>query len=222
MNSEKPVCVLFDMDGVLLDTEPLYSKAIHAVTSRFGHEFTWALKEKIMGRGRMAAARFLVETLALPLTPETFLEERDGVLMDLLAKAQEIPGAEAFTRRLHGQGVKMAVATSSESGIFEHKTGLHRAWFSIFSAVVCGDDPRLTAAKPSPDIFLVAARELGVQPAQCLVVEDSPAGVQAARAAGMKVIAMPDPNLDPSLVAGADHIISGYEAFPLELLGLRG
>jgi pseudouridine 5'-phosphatase len=221
MNSENPTCVLFDMDGVLLDTEPLYSQAIHSVTTRFGHDFTWALKEKIMGRGRMAAARFLVETLQIPLTPEAFLAERDVVLMDLLAVAKEIPGAEAFTRLLHARGVKMAVATSSESGIFEHKTGLHREWFSIFSAVVCGDDPRLTAAKPSPDIFLVAARELGVKPDHCLVVEDSPAGVQAARAAGMRVIAMPDPNLDPSLVAMADCVIRGFHEFPMECLEPR-
>jgi pseudouridine 5'-phosphatase len=210
--------ILFDMDGVLLDTEPLYTKSIQAVTSRFGKTFDWGLKEQIMGRGRLAAAAFLVDALALPLDAETFLVERDVVLMDLLAEAVEIPGAEAFTRGLHQRGLKLAVATSSERRLFHHKTQHHQDWFSIFSAVVCGDDPRLTHTKPAPDIFLIAARELGAEPACCLVFEDSPAGIQAALAAGMRVVALPDPNLDPALLAGAHHIIRGYHEFPQELL----
>ena len=218
MSFEPITHVLFDMDGVLLDTEPLYTKAIHAVTSRYGHAFGWGLKEQIMGRGRVAAARFLVETLKLPLSPEAFLEARDAVLLDMLAKAAEIPGAEAFTRSLHARGLTLAVATSSERRIFSLKTGLHQNWFTTtFSAVVCGDDPRIAHAKPAPDIFLLAARMLKADPAHCLVVEDSPAGIAAAKAAGMRVVAMPDPNLDRAHLAQADWVIEGYHAFPMGL-----
>lgn len=212
--------VLFDMDGVLLDTEPLYTQAIQEVAARFGKTFDWSLKEQIMGRGRVAAAEFLVKALELPLDAASFLVERDAVLLHHLAEAPEVAGAEAFTRRLHASGLKLAVATSSERRLFELKTRLHRDWFSIFSVVVCGDDPRLARTKPSPDIFLLAAREMGAEPARCLVFEDSPAGVEAALAAGMRVVALPDPNLSPGLMAKAHHLIPGYHAFPFELLGL--
>jgi len=220
MTSEPITHVLFDMDGVLLDTEPLYSRAIQEVAGRFGKTFDWSLKEQIMGRGRLAAATFLIQALELPLDVPTYLAERDAVLLDYLAHAPEITGAEAFTRHLHARGLTLAVATSSTRGLYQLKTQDHRAWFSIFSAVVCGDDPRLTHTKPAPDIFLLAARELGVDPSCCLVLEDSPAGVQAALAAGMRVVALPDPNLNPDLMAGAHHVITGYHDFPLSLLGL--
>jgi len=211
--------VLFDMDGVLLDTEPLYTRAIQAVASRYGKTFDWNLKEQIMGRGRMAAAKFLVSTLELPLDPLAYLAERDALLLGYLTKASEIPGAEALTRDLHARGLTLAVASSSERRLFDLKTCQHKAWLEIFSAVVCGDDPRVGRTKPAPDIFLVAAEELQAPPANCLVIEDSPAGVEAALAAGMRVVALPDPNLDVARLAGALRIIRGYEEFPMDLLG---
>jgi len=220
MKPEPITHVLFDMDGILLDTEPLYSRAIQEVASRYGKTFDWNMKEQIMGRGRLAAANFLVAALGLPLDAQAYLVERDAILLHHLAEAPEIAGAEAFTRKLLALGLKLAVATSSTRGLFELKTQLHGAWFSIFSAVVCGDDPRLTQTKPAPDIFLLAARELGADPSQCLVFEDSPAGVKAALAAGMRVVAMPDPNLNPELMAGACQVITGYAEFPMSLLGL--
>src|SRR4029078_5369692 len=98
---------------------------------------------------------------------------------------------------------------SSERKLFELKTSPH-AFFELFDAVVCGDDPRGTAKKPSPDIFLVAARDLRATPAHCVVFEDSPAGVQAPLAAGMRVVAMPDPELGEGPCAGAHRIVTGW------------
>jgi pseudouridine-5'-monophosphatase len=104
----------------------------------------------------------------------------------------------------------MAVATSTATKLLDPKLDSHRAWFSIFSAIVCGDDPRVLAGKPAPDIFLVAASELGADPESCVVFEDSPAGVVAALAAGMQVVALPDPHMDPSRYAGAHFVASGF------------
>jgi pseudouridine-5'-monophosphatase len=196
--------VLFDLDGVLLDTERLYTVATQSVVARFGKTFTWAIKRDAMGRDAKVSARIILERLDVPLSPEAFLIERNAVLTGLFADCQAMVGAEAFVRQLRAEGVPMAVATSSDRDFYAMKVRPH-PWFELFDAVVCGDDPRVSAKKPAPDIFLVAARELGVEPGRCLVFEDSLAGVEAARAAGMRVVAIPDP------AAGAEHYTSAHQ-----------
>ena len=133
-----------------------------------------------------------------------------------------MPGAERFTRAIAALGVTQAIATSSESGHFRIKSSSHRDWFEIFSVAVTGDDPRVGSGKPAPDIFLVAAEAAGAAAEQCLVVEDSPAGVQAARAAGMRVVAMPDAAMDRRRYDGADLIVAGFDALSIEDLPLAG
>lgn len=210
---------LFDLDGVLLDTEGLYTEATQAVVGRYGKTYDWSIKRHTMGRDARFSARFLLDALGVPLTPDEFLAERRPILESLLASSPSRRGAEAFVRALAARGVPMAVATSSERALFELKTRRH-AWFSLFDAVVCGDDPRVTARKPAPDIFLVAARELGAAPATCLVFEDSPAGIEAALAAGMRVIALPDPELGAEHCSGAHRIVDGWHSVSPSELGV--
>jgi len=121
---------------------------------------------------------------------------------------------------LAARRVAQAVATSSSRPLFELKTRRHREWFRTFDVIVCGDDPRCVRGKPAPDIFLVAAAELGARPAACVVVEDSPAGVAAGRAAGMQVVAVPDPAMDRTRFAEADLVVDSLaDLSPALLLG---
>jgi pseudouridine-5'-monophosphatase len=210
---------IFDLDGVLLDTEPLYTKAIAEVAARFGKVYDWSIKRECIGRGTLDAARIIVDALALPLSPEALVHERDLLLVDLFARAPAIPGAEAFTRRLSARGVPLAIATSTETALYTVKAAPHRAWLAMFGARVCGDDPRVGRSKPAPDIFLAAAEDLCAPPESCIVFEDSPFGVEAALAAGMQVIAMPDPAMDRARYTGAAAIVSGFSELTLESLG---
>ncbi|PBP41201.1 HAD family hydrolase, partial [Pseudomonas syringae] len=114
----------------------------------------------------------------------------------------------------------IAVGTSSSVHYFEAKTTLHRAWFELFDTVVTADDPEVGAAKPAPDIFLVAARRLGVSPADCLVFEDSPFGVTAAKAAGMYAVAVPDSHMPVEQYEHADLLLGSLADFPLKAWGL--
>jgi pseudouridine-5'-monophosphatase len=201
--------VIFDLDGVLLDTEKLYTQATQAVVGEFGKTFDWSLKSRMMGRHELEAAALLVQTLELPISAQEYLERQRPIAEALFRSATEVPGAEAFVATLGARGHRLAVGTSSTLRLYQLKTA-HLGWFSAFAAVVSGDHPEVRELKPAPDIFLAAARAIGGEPARCLVVEDSPAGVLAARAAGMSVVAIPDAALDTSRFEAADLIVRSY------------
>jgi pseudouridine-5'-monophosphatase len=214
----RPHCAIFDLDGVLLDTEPLYTQATAQVAARYGKIYDWSVKRDCIGRGTLEAAHIIVEALGLPLSPQALVHERDCLLIELVARAPAVAGAEAFTRALADRGVPLAIATSTEAPLFAIKAARHREWLAIFGAAVCGDDPRVARPKPAPDIFLAAARDLGAPPETCLVFEDSPFGVEAARAAGMQVIALPDPAMDRARYARADAVVAGFAELTTDLL----
>lgn len=212
--------VLFDLDGVLLDSEPLYTEATQAVVGRFGKVFDWSVKAEIIGRSSLEGARHTIDALSLPLSPEEYLEERGVHLDRLFANVPLMRGAQELVTTLLDRGIPIAVATSSTRPLFLQKTAPH-AFFGRFDAVVCGDDPRVKALKPAPDIFLVAAAELSVSPERCLVIEDSLAGVSAARRAGARVIAVPDPNVDAKRYHEAECVLRSLDELDLTALGLN-
>ncbi len=199
--------VIFDLDGVLLDTEGFYTAVTQEIVARYGKRFDWSVKGNMVGRPALESACYLVRALDLPIAPEDYLREREARLEELFPSSRPMPGAPELTAALAAHGAVLAVATSSTRRFFELKIACHREWFRVFAAVVLGDDPRLGRGKPAPDIFLLAAADLGVDPARCVVVEDAPAGVQAAHAAGMQVVAVPDPAMDRLRFADAELIV---------------
>jgi pseudouridine 5'-phosphatase len=199
LRSAVPRAVVFDLDGVLLDTEGLYTEGTSQVVGRFGKTYPFELKVKMMGRSAVDSARILLEELEIPLSVAAYLEERARILMPLFAKSKPMPGAEQLVRWLHAEQIPIAVATSSNRGLFKVKTS-HHDWFGLFNVVICGDDPRLKRPKPAPDIFLLAAQELGFHPTECIAVEDSPSGAEAAANSEMELIVVPDPRVDRALL----------------------
>lgn len=213
--------VIFDMDGVLLDTERFYTQSTQQIVGRYGKTFDWFIKSNMVGRPALESARYLVRVLELPMTPEDYLREREALLARLAPESQAMPGARELTALLAQRGVGQSVATSSNRRLYELKTQRHREWFRVFKAVIVGDDPRLRRGKPAPDIFLLAAREVGVDPSECVVIEDSPAGVAAALAADMQVVAVPDPAMERTRFADADLVVGSLTGLRLGDLGLE-
>jgi beta-phosphoglucomutase-like phosphatase (HAD superfamily) len=219
MKLSRPVShVIFDLDGVLLDTERLYTQATQAVLDAFGKRFTWAAKQHMMGRSEIVSAQILVDWFKIPISVDEYIERRNVVLYELIGSSEPLEGAPEFVALLAAQEVPMAIATSSRRPIFKRKTS-HHEWLEPITEIVCGDDPEVGAFKPAPDIFLVTAQRLGVAPERCVVFEDSPAGVAAGVAAGMQVIAVADPSLDARVFDKAAFVIRGYDELRLEDLG---
>ncbi len=211
---------IFDVDGLLLETESIYTRVTQHIVGRFGKTFDWSIKGNMIGRPQLDSARYLVEALELPISAEQYLEERNSLLRKEFVNNNPLPGAERLLRHLHRHQIPVAVATSSDKELFEIKTTRHKSWFSLFNIVVTGDDAEVERGKPAPDIFLVAARRLAAVPEETLVFEDAPSGLAAGLAAGMRVIAVPDPNMDKSQYHGAEQLLESLEDFQPTIFGI--
>ena len=185
-----PAACLFDLDGLLLDTEPLHARAWREAAAQFGTRLGEAQLLQLRGRRRLDCAEQVVAWIRADggecAGTAELLAVRQPIAETLLRQAAPQPGAEQLVRRCHTLGIPMALATSSAADAVARKAAPHR-WLALISTRVHGDDPALGAGKPAPDVFLLAARRLGVEPTDCWAFEDSPSGAQAAAAAGCRV-----------------------------------
>jgi pseudouridine-5'-monophosphatase len=207
---ENPLGLIFDMDGTLLDTEPLYTIATQKLLDPFGVEYTLALKKRCIGGDSKRSAQIVIDHYELPLTAELFLQEREVFLRALFINAPEIGGAAKFIQRLSESVIPIGLATSSYSELVKLKL-TSKKWAEGFNTKVSGDDPELKRSKPAPDIFLLCAQRLGIDPSRCIAFEDSPNGIRAARAAGMQVIAINSPYVDDIDLIEASLIVDHYD-----------
>ncbi|PKL23799.1 MAG: hypothetical protein CVV47_13390 [Spirochaetae bacterium HGW-Spirochaetae-3] len=185
--------VLFDMDGTLLDSEPAYYASDRDFLAGYGIDYTEELNASFTGRGAYEMMRALERMYPDSPIRALSLEERIRMKDEAYARyapsrVKAFPAVEAFARELSRRGVGLAIASGSSPEVIElmiRGNGLD----GLFAVRVSSAEvPR---GKPEPDVFLEAARRLGVEPGSCLVLEDSRYGVAAARAAGMSCIALP-------------------------------
>ncbi|MDQ2935142.1 MAG: HAD family phosphatase [Chloroflexota bacterium] len=200
--------VVFDMDGLLLDTEVLWQRAEEELFRRHGDRFTQADKLSVMGTSFAMTARYFAERLDRPEEHGTELVDELRQLMHGLLQEQvsSRPGAVELVARLRADGVRLALASNSSRFLVD--TALATAGLTdAFEAVVTADD--VEHAKPAPDIYLLACARLCVEPADTLALEDSAPGIEAAKAAGLVCIAVPQ--FAETDVSAADRVIDSLE-----------
>ncbi len=180
--------VIFDLDGVLVTTDELHYQSWKRLTQQEGIEFDREINHRLRGIGRMESLEIVLERAPRTYTPQEKLElaeRKNRFYRELLAgltPADLLPGALLTVRELRHRGIKTAVASSSKNTpLIMDRLGL----WEYFDAVADGND--IQHGKPDPEVFLLAARRLGLLPAECLVIEDAPAGIESARRAGMQV-----------------------------------
>ena len=199
--------ILFDLDGTLLDTERLSDKALLLA---FGNSLPpnilsdtkgvlpWELKKQILGLRGAEWGPIAIEYakknwgVTSPPSPSELWENWEKNLNDMCEEVQSCSGACQLVKSFANLDLPMAIATSSRYDGVQKKRKRHEDMFQFIKTIVAGDDPNVLNGKPSPDIYLEAARRLNVHPKECLVFEDALSGVRSGKAAGCFVVGIPD------------------------------
>ncbi|XP_053961660.1 probable pseudouridine-5'-phosphatase isoform X2 [Anastrepha ludens] len=214
---------IFDMDGLLLDTEVVYEEIVRQIADSFKKSYPAEVRVRMLGTTEQRSAEIAVNELDLPVTVEEYLKIFHTKCSEMLGNSSMMKGAERLLRHLATYKIPIALATSSGEPMVEIKITNHRELFQLFHHRVCGStDAEVKEGKPSPDIFLVAASRFPDKPdpSNCLVFEDAPNGVQAALRAGMQVVMVPDKVIPEKLRQGATQVLESLEAFKPEDFGL--
>ncbi len=190
MSHARTPSVIFDLDGTLVDSEPNYYEAGRILLAQYGvSDFSWERHTDFIGIGTRETLETLREEYGIEAPIEELLTGKNRHYLGLAAAATEVyPQMRKLVELLHAEGIPMAVASGSSRAAIEAvltSTGLDAFLTTLVSA------EEVAHGKPEPDIFLEAARRLGVRPGDCVVLEDAPPGAAAAHAAGMRCIAIP-------------------------------
>lgn len=187
----QPQAYIFDLDGLILDTESLCVEVATQVLQRYGKQLTQQAQRAALGKRPLDCWRDVAAELGLSETvsAEQLVAESEPLLAARWADVRPLPGVRRLLEHLRTCGCRVAIATSTSRATFDKKLSKKPWMRELFQAAVCGDE--VEQGKPAPDVFLAAAQQLGVDATQCLCFEDAPSGVLGAVAAGMKVVVVP-------------------------------
>jgi HAD superfamily hydrolase (TIGR01509 family) len=202
--------VVFDLDGVIVDSEQVWDDVRETYTREHGGTYTDRATRDMMGMSSLEWSRYMAEELGVPGTPDEINAAVVERMLERYGSAPPlIPGAVEAVRRVAAQW-PLAIASSSNPELIEVVIRVSGLADVFETAVSSQEVPR---GKPAPDVYLEAARRLGVDAARCAAVEDSHNGIRSARAAGMRVVAVPNPHFPPDdeALAEADVVLRSID-----------
>ena len=197
--------IIFDMDGVLVDSEPLGFEAMRRVMARQGIAYTHADNDEFVGRTTLEECQVLTTRHQLATDPQELTREYVDILVGLIREQpRPLPGVPGVLESVRAAGYRMALASSADLAVIaENVSALRLERF--FEAIVSGT--QVARGKPAPDVFVETARQLRVSPEVCLVIEDSRNGLLAAKAAGMTCAVIPCSSTRHQDFSEADHCL---------------
>ena len=213
--------VLFDMDGVIIDSEPIHYRLSKLYYSELGLDITDEEYYTFIGLGDIEIFKKLKEKYGLKESVDELVDTYQQRYISHLRSLKDekpIPGVDVLIRDLHQKGFRLALGSSATKVNIEAVL----EYFSLreyFDAVVSGCE--VEHSKPFPDIYVEAAKKLDMDPSECIVIEDSSNGIKAAKLAGMKCIAYRNLNSGEQDLSLADHIIDSFEGLDFEGLATR-
>ncbi|KAK9153009.1 hypothetical protein Sjap_000489 [Stephania japonica] len=210
--------VILDLDGTLLNTEVLTKDIVKVFLAKYGKVVDWEKEDCRLGMMYNESVTSIIKDYELPLTPDEYSKQITPLYHQMWPKAKPLPGANRLIKHLHKKGIPFALASNSITKNIEAKISRQQGWKESFSAILGSD--QVDHGKPAPDIFLEAAKRMGVDAASCLVIEDSLVGVMAAKAAGMKVVAVPSLQAHVDRYVIADLVLHSLLEFQPEHWGL--
>ncbi len=207
--------IIFDLDGVIVDTAKFHFLAWRKLANDLGFDITEAQNEQLKGVSRVRSLEKILEWGNVTLTQDQFMEQmaikNDNYLtyISTMTARDILPGVKKILDFLIKKEVPVALGSASKNArsILE-KTGLYQN----FDAIVDGSD--VTKAKPNPEVFNIAASQMGVLPGNCIVFEDSQAGIEAARNAGMISIGIGD----KEVLKEADHVFENFTKIEIDFI----
>lgn len=198
--------VILDLDGTLLNTDGIVNDVLKRFLLKYNKQWNTKVAHKLVGKTPREAATIVLEDYDLPLSVEELMDMITPLFSDQWCNIKALPGANRLIKHLSSNGVPMALASNSPKLNIEVKISYHHGWKESFSAIVGGDE--VINGKPSPEIFLEAAKRMNTEPSNCLVIEDSLPGVMAAKNAGMSVVAVPSIPKQADRFSFADEVIN--------------
>ena len=199
--------VIFDLDGVIIDSEPIHMQVMNSICRQWGAPHTWEEYAGYMGKSDVAIWSEVKERYHVQADVDDLIKHYSEKLSEYFRASHDIPivkGVAHLLKELRQEGILCAVGSAS-SRVNITLALNHLENSDYFEAIVSGDD--VSHGKPSPDIFLMAAKQLKIAPKECAVIEDAVLGVQAARNAGMYCIGFKNPTSGEQDLSKADKII---------------
>lgn len=208
---------LFDLDGVIVDTAKYHYLAWKRLANELGFEFTEKDNERLKGVSRVRSLEILLEIGGIEVSEgekAKMAERKNAWYVEYISKfdkSEILDGVEDFLLELKNKGIKIALGSASKNSMIILN---NLELIPLFDAIVDGN--KVSKAKPDPEVFLLGAKELGVNPEECLVFEDAEAGIEAAKAAGMKAIGIGA----SEILLKADKVIPNFKGITAEIVDL--